>query len=204
MPAGVSMATTRPSRNTATRSARRSASSMRWVTSRIVTPRSRIDSMTRQVSRRACGSRPGRQLVEDGDPRPPDEGQRDRQPLLLAAGQVPIGGVAAGRRDRGRRAAASGPPARRRTRRTGRAPRAPSCARAARSPGAARRRGSADDRGRGAGRGRGRGSRPPSGVRRPAIDSTVVVLPAPFGPRIPKISPSSTVNETPSTARRWP
>ena len=27
----------------------------------------------------------------------------------------------------------------------------------------------------------------------------MVVLPAPFGPTIPKISPSSTVNETPST-----
>jgi hypothetical protein len=33
-----------------------------------------------------------------------------------------------------------------------------------------------------------------------ATHSTVVVLPAPFGPRIPKISPGSTANETPSTA----
>ena len=28
------------------------------------------------------------------------------------------------------------------------------------------------------------------------MHSTVVVLPAPFGPRIPKISPSSTANDT--------
>ena len=37
-------------------------------------------------------------------------------------------------------------------------------------------------------------------MRRPATHSTVVVLPAPFGPRMPKISPSSTVNDTSSTA----
>jgi len=37
---------------------------------------------------------------------------------------------------------------------------------------------------------------PASGVRRPAMHSTVVVLPAPFGPRMPKISPCRTVNET--------
>src|SRR5690606_42017805 len=36
-------------------------------------------------------------------------------------------------------------------------------------------------------------TRPLSGVRSPAIISTVVVFPAPFGPRIPKISPRSTV-----------
>ena len=40
---------------------------------------------------------------------------------------------------------------------------------------------------------------PESGVRSPLIDSTVVVLPAPFGPRMAKISPSSTENETSST-----
>ena len=45
---------------------------------------------------------------------------------------------------------------------------------------------------------------PLSGVRRPAIDSTVVVLPAPFGPTIPKISPSRTENETPAIALRVP
>jgi hypothetical protein len=33
---------------------------------------------------------------------------------------------------------------------------------------------------------------------------TVVVLPAPFGPRKPKTSPAATVNETSSTAIRSP
>src|SRR5690606_30318364 len=41
-------------------------------------------------------------------------------------------------------------------------------------------------------------------TRRPSTHSTVVVLPAPFGPRIPKISPSSTVKDTPSTTGRPP
>jgi hypothetical protein len=34
--------------------------------------------------------------------------------------------------------------------------------------------------------------------------STVVVLPAPFGPRMPKISPPATENETSSTATNVP
>ena len=41
---------------------------------------------------------------------------------------------------------------------------------------------------------------PVSGSRRPSIISTRVVLPAPFGPRMPKNSPSPTDSETPSTA----
>ena len=45
---------------------------------------------------------------------------------------------------------------------------------------------------------------PESGVRSPPMDSTVVVLPAPFGPRMAKISPSSTEKDTPSTAVRSP
>src|SRR6185437_15396497 len=45
---------------------------------------------------------------------------------------------------------------------------------------------------------------PPSGWRRPVTHSTVVVLPAPFGPRMPKTSPASTVNETSSTATLAP
>ena len=36
------------------------------------------------------------------------------------------------------------------------------------------------------------------------MHSTVVVLPAPFGPRIPKISPSSTEKLIPSTTVRSP
>ena len=41
---------------------------------------------------------------------------------------------------------------------------------------------------------------PLSGTRRPSRISTVVVLPAPLGPSIPKTSPRVTSNETPSTA----
>ena len=43
-----------------------------------------------------------------------------------------------------------------------------------------------------------------SGSRRPSMISSVVVLPAPFGPRMPKNSPSATENDTPSTALRSP
>src|SRR5262249_20142553 len=41
---------------------------------------------------------------------------------------------------------------------------------------------------------------PRSGLRRPSTHSIVVVLPAPFGPINPKISPGCTSNETSSTA----
>jgi hypothetical protein len=42
------------------------------------------------------------------------------------------------------------------------------------------------------------------GESTPRIMSMVVVLPAPFGPRSPTISPGATRNDTPSTARRSP
>src|SRR5580698_674660 len=57
-PAGLSSATTWPASIRATRSHSRSASSMKCVTSRIVTPRFRTLSIRFQVSRRACGSSP--------------------------------------------------------------------------------------------------------------------------------------------------
>src|SRR5579872_1524705 len=41
---------------------------------------------------------------------------------------------------------------------------------------------------------------PRSGARSPSTHSSVVVLPAPFGPIRPKISPSTTSNDTSSTA----
>ena len=53
---------------------------------------------------------------------------------------------------------------------------------------------------RGGRRGRAPRSCPESGVRRPPMHSTVVVLPAPLGPRIPKISPRRMFSEIPSTA----
>ena len=47
-------------------------------------------------------------------------------------------------------------------------------------------------------------SRPAVGSRTPRIMLIVVVLPAPFGPRRPTISPGETEKETPSTARSLP
>src|SRR5438445_444779 len=47
-------------------------------------------------------------------------------------------------------------------------------------------------------------ARPSSASRSPSRISTVVVLPAPFGPSKPKISRSLTRNEMPSTATRLP
>jgi hypothetical protein len=41
---------------------------------------------------------------------------------------------------------------------------------------------------------------PPSGDRSPSTHSIVVVLPAPFGPISPKISPWRTSNDTSATA----
>ena len=41
---------------------------------------------------------------------------------------------------------------------------------------------------------------PASGARRPSRISTVVVLPAPFGPSSPKTSPARTSKSMPSTA----
>src|SRR4051812_30608365 len=45
---------------------------------------------------------------------------------------------------------------------------------------------------------------PSSGRVSPSIISSVVVLPAPFGPRIPNVSPASTSKETPATASTVP
>jgi hypothetical protein len=45
---------------------------------------------------------------------------------------------------------------------------------------------------------------PPSRGRRPSMISTVVVLPAPFGPNSPKTSPRQTSKLTPATAVRSP
>ena len=47
-------------------------------------------------------------------------------------------------------------------------------------------------------------TRPPVGGRKPVIMRMVVVLPAPFGPSIPRISPSRTEKEMPSTAVKSP
>src|SRR5438132_8890001 len=45
---------------------------------------------------------------------------------------------------------------------------------------------------------------PPVGRKRPSISRMVVVLPAPFGPRKPKVSPARTEKEALSIPRRRP
>src|SRR6187401_851387 len=45
---------------------------------------------------------------------------------------------------------------------------------------------------------------PASGIRRPSKISTVVVLPAPFGPSMPKHSPARTSRSRPATAATSP
>ena len=160
-----------------------------------------------QVPRVPAGLRvqSGGQLVEDRDPRVPDERERDRQPLLLAAGELAERRVSRwSPRPRSSISACQSAGSRRTTRR-GRALPGRAAGRAAGSPGAGRRPAGAarrvvapwvEPQHRDRGRRR--------ALRRPAMDSTVVVLPAPLGPRMPKISPSSTSKETPSTAARPP
>ena len=45
---------------------------------------------------------------------------------------------------------------------------------------------------------------PSSGLTRPSSIRSVVVFPAPFGPRNPTTSPASTVKLSRSTASTWP
>ena len=45
---------------------------------------------------------------------------------------------------------------------------------------------------------------PESGLTKPSMHSSVVVLPAPLGPSNPNISPSRTLKDTPSTAVKSP
>ena len=103
---------------------------------------------------------PRRHLVEHGDLRPADQGQRDGQPLALAAGQGPVVVLAlAGQTERVDQLPDVGRVASRRTGRGRGSPRPAACA-AARSPGAGRRRSRADPPGLGPGPGPSRGSIP--------------------------------------------
>ena len=70
------------------RSAIFSASPSSWVVSSTQTPRSRSPAMTAAHGEAALGVDAGRGLVEEGDLGPSDQGQRQRQSLLLAAREV--------------------------------------------------------------------------------------------------------------------
>ena len=61
--------------------------------SRIVTPPATSSRIACHMTRRLRGSRPGRRLVEEDDPRVADEGHREVEPAAHAAG-VRRGGLA--------------------------------------------------------------------------------------------------------------
>ena len=87
-PSTVSSATIRPAASTSTRSASFSASSRSWVVSRIVVPSASASLRTSPWnSRRACGSKPGRGLVEEQQLGPPDDPDRDVEAAPLPARQ---------------------------------------------------------------------------------------------------------------------
>ena len=104
--AGEPAATTRPRSTITTWSASCSASSMRCVVSTTATPSARSSATRSHTARRACGSRPGGRLVEEHQLGPADQGERELDPLLLAAGQPPVRRAAAGGPGRAARASA--------------------------------------------------------------------------------------------------
>ena len=69
-------------------------------------PAARRPSISSQVACRACGSRPGRRLVQEHQLRAADHRGGQRQPLLLAAGQPPVRGACRSRPGRARSAGA--------------------------------------------------------------------------------------------------
>ena len=93
---GVPEAITLPADTTCTWSDSCSASSIAWVVSTTVTPSSRRSRISCQISRRPCGSSPVVGSSRNDDLRPPDDRQRQRQPLLLPAGQPPVRRTPAG------------------------------------------------------------------------------------------------------------
>ena len=88
---GSPAASTRPWSRMTTWSATRSASSRSWVVSTTVTPSSRSPATTSRMAWRPVRVDPGRRLVEERHLGPPDEGEGEGEPPLLAAGQLAPG-----------------------------------------------------------------------------------------------------------------
>ncbi|KUN38462.1 hypothetical protein AQJ30_12895 [Streptomyces longwoodensis] len=200
-PSGVSRAATRPRSITATRSHSRWASSMKWVTSSTVTPPARTSSISCQVSRRARGSRPvvsSSRTTTRGSPiRASAMNRRCFCPPDSLAKRVVSRSVrprrsASGRQSSGRSWKEPYSSSASRTVSLGCSSLCWSCAPSTRATRSWSVTGSSPVT----------RTRPASGTRRPSTHSTVVVLPAPFGPRMPKTSPSWTAKETPSTTVR--
>ena len=74
-----------------TRSASRCTSSSSWLVRITQTPSDRRPATTSRTAIRPSWVDSGRRLVEEGDARPADERQREREPLLLATRQSLVG-----------------------------------------------------------------------------------------------------------------
>ena len=209
-PARVPISAMRPALNSATRSHTLCTRSSRCDDSSTATPSCLSERIVSSSSAVACGSRPevGSSRIAIGDVLHQDFGKAE--PLAHAARERADPLV--GRRRRGRRGRA--PPRSRLSRSAGSIPirrrgvaqivARPSCGRRS-------RRCRADSRPRRLTCSGSRTGSWPSTLTLPAVTSVrpsiirmVVVLPAPFGPSRPKISPRPTVNEMPSTAATLP
>ena len=172
----------------ATRSQSSCTSGSWWLDSSTVIPSSARRRMSSRMSRMPRGIESGRRLVEDQEPRRPQQGGGDPEPLAHSV-RVAADAVASAR-------AASSTDvehlvdARRRVRRRRARPAsAGSCGRSGTDRSAAPRRSPRRRPGRFAPSRIGSRPKssacPPSGVIRPSIMRSVVVLPAPLGPRKP-------------------
>ena len=131
----------------------------------------------------------GGQLVGEHDLGVVDQRQRDEQSLLLTAGELAEHGVALLGEPQLLEQLPPVAPSTGRATQTDRAPPRPSCAPGGPTAGVGLRCAARDPVRVARGPGRGREILPRSGRRRPSTHSMVVVLPAPFGPTMPKISP---------------
>ena len=149
------------------------------------------------------GVEAGRGLVEEDELGVADQRERHIEPAPLAAGQPGAERVGLARSGRPGRWSRRCRGARGSSRRTAPGTRARSGRARARTPAARRRPGPATPPPAAAGSAPSTRTSPPVRWRKPSRISTVVVLPAPFGPRKAKISPRRTSRSMPATAS-WP
>ena len=203
---GVPTAASRPWLTMPSRS-QYSASSMKWLVTRMVTPASASAPMRFQNSRRVSGSTPevgsSRNRISGACSSAAASARRCLRPSGRScghgAGEVGAGrSAAAPRRSRAPARRGSG---RRRGRRSA-GSRAPTVRHRARSAAPCSRCASVPRRGRAAGPAPATRALPPDGRSRPHSMRKVVDLPAPFGPSRPKISPRCTAKLTWSTAMK--
>ena len=167
--------------------------------------RPRVPAQRREQRADPARIEPDQRLVEHEQARRVDQRRRHRHLLAHAARERLGERVAARARARARRAArarAAPSPSRRRAARRARGAPRPRAARTDAARRARARAGASPRADRARGRRRRSRSRPASGARIPATQRSVVVLPAPFGPTRPRISPARTSKPSASTATR--